>query len=75
ASGKSRSTGSSSSRYTKQSSRRSTPLKLSCPRNVGGRSQGIPPGMSPLWYHHLNRQARVLRDHGLVMGHLSHFID
>ncbi|XP_078086854.1 uncharacterized protein LOC144505038 isoform X2 [Mustelus asterias] len=75
---KSRSSVSSTSRSTKQSSRRFTPLstnKFRCPRNVGRQFQSIPPGMSPLWYHHLNRQARILRDHGLVMGHLAHFID
>ncbi|XP_069754261.1 uncharacterized protein [Narcine bancroftii] len=37
--------------------------------------QNIPPGMSPAWYHHLNKQAKVLRDHGLVMGHLSQFVN
>ncbi|XP_062909224.1 uncharacterized protein LOC134349192 isoform X2 [Mobula hypostoma] len=37
--------------------------------------QNIPPGMSPAWYHHLNKQAKILRDHGLVMGHLSQFVD
>ncbi|XP_078267888.1 uncharacterized protein LOC144600225 [Rhinoraja longicauda] len=34
-----------------------------------------PPGMSLEWYHHLNKKARILRNHGLILGHLSQFVN
>ncbi|XP_043559178.1 translation initiation factor IF-2-like [Chiloscyllium plagiosum] len=75
---KSRSSGSTPTRSTKLSSRNITPFsptKASCSKTPRSRFQSIPPGMSPYWAHHLRRQARILRDHGLVMGNLVHFMD